>query len=456
MNDFTKKKYLQKLRTADQVARMVKSGDRIFFGEFVLRPDALDEALAARADQLANVIIEGVCVTKVPRIIEADPNRRHFIYHDWHMSGIGRKLYQQGLCNYVPFTYHQGPRVVRKYKEYDFVFVTARPMDEQGYFNFGLCNSITSAAITKGKKVVVEVNESLPHCLGGNQESVHISRVDYVVEGDNLPLLEIRPATPTETDVRIASHIMREIEDGCCLQLGIGGLPNVIGSMIAESDLKDLGIHTEMLVDSMVDLYNEGKVTGNCKTIDRFKMAYTFAMGTNKLYDFLHNNPACASYPVNYTNDPRIIGVNNKVVAINNAVEIDLFSQVCSESAGTAQISGTGGQFDFIFGAFNSRGGKGIIGISSTFTDKSGKLHSRIVPTLRPGAIVTVPRSIVQYVATEFGIVQLKGKSTWERAEALISIAHPMFKDELVRQAEEMKIWLNRNRYDEFEIAIAP
>ena len=456
MNDFTKKKYLQKLRTADQVARMVKSGDRIFFGEFVLRPDALDEALAARADQLANVIIEGVCVTKVPRFIEADPNRRHFIYHDWHMSGIGRKLYQQGLCNYVPFTYHQGPRVVRKYKEYDFVFVTARPMDEQGYFNFGLCNSITSAAITKGKKVVVEVNESLPHCLGGNQESVHISRVDYVVEGDNLPLLEIRPATPTETDVRIASHIMREIEDGCCLQLGIGGLPNVIGSMIAESDLKDLGIHTEMLVDSMVDLYNEGKVTGNCKTIDRFKMAYTFAMGTNKLYDFLHNNPACASYPVNYTNDPRIIGVNNKVVAINNAVEIDLFSQVCSESAGTAQISGTGGQFDFIFGAFNSRGGKGIIGISSTFTDKSGKLHSRIVPTLRPGAIVTVPRSIVQYVATEFGIVQLKGKSTWERAEALISIAHPMFKDELVRQAEEMKIWLNRNRYDEFEIAIAP
>ena len=208
---------------------------------------------------------------------------------------------------------------------------------------------------------------------------------------------------------------MKEIEDGACIQLGIGGLPNVIGSMLAESDLKDLGIHTEMLVDSMVDLYNEGKVTGNCKTIDRFKMVYTFAMGTNKLYEFLHNNPACASYPVNYTNDPRIIGVNSKVVAINNAIEVDLFGQVCSESVGTAHISGTGGQFDFIFGAFNSRGGKGIIGISSTFSDKNGKLHSRIVPTLRPGSIVTVPRSIVQYVATEFGIVQLKGKSTWER-----------------------------------------
>ncbi|MCU0577226.1 MAG: butyryl-CoA:acetate CoA-transferase, partial [Desulfobacterota bacterium] len=152
------------------------------------------------------------------------------------------------------------------------------------------------------------------------------------------------------------------------------------------------------------------------------------------------------SYPVNYTNDPRIIAMNNNVIAINNAVEVDLFSQVCSESAGTAQISGTGGQFDFIFGAFNSKGGKGIIGISSTFTDKKGNVHSRIVPTLRPGAIVTVPRSIVQYVATENGIVQLKGKSTWERAEALISIAHPKFQDDLVKKAEEMKIWLNRNR----------
>ncbi len=456
MNDFTKKKYLQKFRTPEQVAGMVKSGDRIFFGEFVLRPDALDQALANRANQLTDVIIEGVCVTKVPKFIEADPHREHFIYNDWHMSGVGRKLYQQGLCNYVPFTYHQGPRVVRKYKEYDFVFVSARPMDDQGYFNFGLCNSITSAAITKGKTVVVEVNESLPHCLGGNQESVHISRVDFVVESKNMPLLEIKPAVPTETDVQIARHIMNEIEDGACLQLGIGGLPNVIGSMLAESDLKDLGIHTEMLVDSMVDLYNEGKVTGNCKTIDRFKMVYTFAMGTNKLYEFLHNNPACASYPVNYTNDPRIIGVNSKVVAINNAIEVDLFGQVCSESVGTAHISGTGGQFDFIFGAFNSRGGKGIIGISSTFSDKNGKLHSRIVPTLRPGSIVTVPRSIVQYVATEFGIIQLKGKSTWERSEALISIAHPMFRDELIKQAEEMKIWLDRREPQALEAAVVP
>jgi butyryl-CoA:acetate CoA-transferase len=446
MKEFIHNKYQEKLRSAEQVAQMVKSGDRIFFAEFALRPESLDEALAGRAQMLRDVRVEGVCITKVPKFIEADPKRDHFIYNDWHFSGVSRKLYQEGLCSYIPFTYHQGPRVIRKYNDYDFVFVNARPMDDQGYFNFGMCNSLTSAAITKAKNVVVEINENMPHCLGGNQESVHISRVDFIVEGKNPPILEVKPANPSETDVKIAQHIMKEIQDGACLQLGIGGLPNVIGSMIAESDLKDLGVHTEMLVDSMVDLYNEGKITGNQKTIDRFKMAYTFAMGTRKLYDFLHNNPACASYPVNYTNDPRIIGVNSKVVAINNAIEIDLFSQVCSESAGIAQISGTGGQFDFIFGAFYSRGGKGIIGISSTFTDKEGTVHSRIVPTLRPGSIVTVPRSIVQYVATEYGIVQLKGKSTWERAEALIGIAHPMFRDELTRQAQEMKVWLNRNR----------
>lgn len=441
MQELNRTKYQEKLRTAAEVAQMIKSGDEIFFSEFVLRPELIDEALAERVEELVNVKIDGVCISKVPKVIAADPHRKHFIYSDWHFSGVSRKLYQQGLCSYIPFTYHQGPRIIRKYKTYDYVFVNARPMDSQGYFNFGMANSLTSAAITKAKKVIVETNENMPHCLGGNQESVHISRVDYIVEGNNQPILEISPPASVEMiDVQIARHIMKVIENGACLQLGIGGLPNVIGDMIANSDLNDLGIHTEMLVDSMVDLYDAGKITGNQKTIDRFKMVYTFAMGTKKLYDFLHNNPACASYPANYTNDPRAISVNSKVVAINNAIEIDLFSQVCSESVGTTQISGTGGQFDFIFGAFNSRGGKGIIALSSTYEDKNGDIHSRIVPTLRPGSIVTVPRSCVQYVATEFGIAQLKGKSTWQRAEALIGIANPMFRDELSRQAWEMKI----------------
>lgn len=443
MENLNRKRHQEKLRTAEEVARMIKSGDEIFFAEFVLRPEALDEALAARVNELEGVRIDGVCLARVPRVIEADPHRKHFIFDDWHFSRASRELYKKGLCSYIPFMYHQGPRVIRKYRDYDYVFVNARPMDRQGFFNFGICNSVTSAAITKAKKIIVEVNESMPHCLGGNQESVHVSRVDYIVQGKNQPLLEVPPAKPTETDIEIARHIMNEIEDGACLQLGIGGLPNVIGSMIVESGLKDLGIHTEMLVDSMVDLYVCGKVTGNEKTLDRFKMVYTFAMGTKKLYEFLHNNPACASYPVNYTNDPRVIASNSKVVAINNAIEVDLFSQVSSESTGIEQISGTGGQLDFILGAFNSRGGKGIIGLSSTHTDKNGIVHSRIVPTLPPGSIVTVPRSVVQYVATEFGIVQLKGKSTWQRAQALIGIAHPMFRDDLMKWARDMRIWLD-------------
>jgi butyryl-CoA:acetate CoA-transferase len=438
--------YSQKHCNAEAVAAQVRSGDHIFYGEFVLRPRCLDAALALRASQLEGIIVEGICIAAIPKFVEADPHGEHFIYDDWHFSAISRRLYERDLCSYIPLAYHQGPRVIRKYKSYDFVFLSARPMDAHGYFNFGLVNSITSAAITKGKTVVVETNASLPLCLGGAQESIHISRVDCIVEGDNAEIPEVPPATPTEIDFQIGRHIMPEIEDGACLQFGIGGLPNVIGTMIAQSDLKNLGIHTEMIVDSMVDLDLGGKLTGDKKTIDRFKIVYTFAMGTKRLYDYLDGNPAFASYPVNYTNDPRIIALNNNVVAINNAIELDLFSQVSSESVGTTQITGTGGQLDFISGAFASHGGKGIIGLSSTFTDKAGAVHSRIVPTLRPGSIVTVPRSIVQYVATEFGIVQLKGKSTWERAEALIGIAHPMFRDELIRQAQEMKIWRSGRR----------
>jgi acyl-CoA hydrolase len=266
------------------------------------------------------------------------------------------------------------------------------------------------------------------------------------VEGKNLPLPQIPALEPTEIDKQIAKHLLAEIEDGSCLQLGIGGLPNIVGQMIAEGDFKDLGVHTEMLVDSYVDLYQAGRVTGSRKNIDKYKMSYTFAMGTDKLYDFLHHNPTCASYPVNYINDPRIIALNDKVVAVNNAIEVDLFSQVSSESVGIIHKSGTGGQLDFIFGAFGSHGGKGFICLSSTYHDKHGNIVSRIVPTLPQGAIVTVPRSIVHYVVTEYGAVQLKGKSTWERAEALISIAHPDFRDELIEKATEMNIWTRTNK----------
>ena len=438
--------YGAKLITPEQAACLVKSGHIIFYGEFTLFPETIDEALAKRAGELEGVEIRSTCLTKIPKVVEADPTRKHFRLSDWHFGGVSRKLHDRNLCNYVPLAYHQAPRIIRKYHEYDVVFLAAAPMDSRGYFNFGLANSMTSAVISKAKKIVVEVNESVPCCLGGSQESIHVSRVDYIVEGKGSPLPEMPALTPTDTDEKIAEHILGEIEDGSCIQLGIGGLPNVIGQKIAQSDLKDIGIHTEMLVDACVDLYNSGRATGARKKIDTYKMAYTFAMGTKKLYDFVHHNPACASYPVNYINDSRTIAANDKFVAINNAIEVDLFSQVCSESVGAKHKSGTGGQLDFIFGAFQSHGGKGFICISSTHTDKKGNVHSRIVPAVNPGSIVTVPRSIVHYVATEYGIALLKGKSTWERAEALINIAHPRFRDELIREADKMKIWVNSNR----------
>jgi len=438
--------YLNKLITAEEAVKNVESGQTVFYSEFSLFPETLDKALAARIPELKDITIQSTCFTKIPEVVKADAGKKNIIMQDFHFSGISRALHDKGLCHYNPLTYHQGPRAFKKYFNVDIVFITVAEMDSKGYFNFGLANSVLPAMISKAKRIIVEVNKNVPCCLGGNQESIHISRVDHIVESNNPLLFNMPAAESNDTDKKIAAHIMKEIEDGSCIQLGIGGLPNVIGEMIADSDLKDLGIHTEMLVDSCVDLYESGRVTGARKSIDKFKMSYTFAMGTEKLYDFIDQNPSCASYPVDYVNDPKIVALNSKMIAVNNAIAVDLFSQVSSESVGTAQKTGTGGQLDFIFGAFGSQQGKGIIALSSTFTDREGKIHSRIVPTFDPGTIVSVPRSIVHYVATEYGLVQLKALSTWQRAEALINIAHPDFRDDLVKQAEKMNIWTKSSK----------
>ena len=231
----------------------------------------------------------------------------------------------------------------------------------------------------------------------------------------------------------MAEIIVKEIPDGACLQLGIGGMPNAVGQMIAESDLKDLGVHTEMYVDAFVDIAKAGKINGSRKNIDRFRQTFAFGCGTKKMYDYIHDNPELMSAPVSYTNDARTIAQLDNFISINNTVDLDLFGQISAESSGVKQISGAGGQMDFVLGAYISRGGKSFICCSSTFSDREGKLHSRILPTLHPGSVVTDTRPSVMYVVTEYGMVNLKGLSSWQRADALIGIAHPEFRDELIK-----------------------
>jgi len=439
--------YRRKLVPVDEALKVVKSGDLVHYGEFVMNSRYLDEALARRVDELENVKIRTVTCPFPPQTVLADPERKHFIFNDWHFSGASRKLHDKNLCNYIPLTYHEGPTFYeRGYIPVDVSLIMVTPMDEHGFFNLGTSNSITPAVTDAAKVVIAEVNTSVPRCLGGCRESIHISKIDYIVEGDNKPMIEVPPAPVSEVDKKVAALIMEEIQDGACLQLGIGGMPNAIGAMIAQSDLKDLGVHTEMLVDSFVDMYEAGRITGQRKQLDRGKMVYTFAMGTNKLYEFMNNNPVCASYPVDYTNNPFVIGQNDNMMCINNAVQVDIYGQVASESSGPRHISGTGGQLDFIFGSYKSKGGKGFICLSSTYKDEDGTTKSRIVPTLEPGTVVTVPRTLNYYVVTEYGKAMLKGKSTWERAEALIDIAHPDFRDELIREADRLKVWVRSNK----------
>ncbi|QNL45614.1 butyryl-CoA:acetate CoA-transferase [Oscillibacter hominis] len=441
--------YARKLTTADQAVQVVKSGDWVDYGWCTGHPRVLDQALAKRAEELTDVKVRGgICLWK-PAIAEVPGAAEHFTWNSWHMSGIERKMIAEGIAFYAPIRYSELPRYYREHIVHDDVAMfQVAPMDAHGYFNFGPNASHMKAVCETSKVVIVEVNQNMPRCCGGMEECVHISDVDMIVEGNNDPM-GILPGggAPTEVDAAVAKLIVEEIPNGACLQLGIGGMPNTVGSMIAESDLKDLGVHTEMYVDAFVDIAKAGKINGSRKNIDRGRQTYGFGAGTQKLYDYLHENPELMSAPVSYTNDIRSISELDNFISINNAVDVDLFGQVNAESAGVKHISGAGGQLDFVLGAYLSKGGKSFICCSSTFTDKkTGKLVSRIRPTLSTGSVVTDTRTNVHYLVTEYGKVCLKGLSTWERAEAIISIAHPEFRDELIAQAGAMHIWRASNK----------
>lgn len=440
--------YQSKLTTAADAVKGVKSGDWIDFGWCTGTPVALDKALAARASELTDVNLRGGILLWPLEIAQVENAAEHFTWNSWHMSGIERKMIKQGMAYYGSIRYSELPRYYRDHIiPNDWAMFQVAPMDEHGYFSFGPNASHLKAVCETSKHIIVEVNQNMPRCLGGFEEAIHIDDVDMIVEGENPPIGILGGGgAATEVDNAVAKLIVEEIPNGACLQLGIGGMPNAVGSLIAQSDLKDLGVHTEMYVDGFVDIAAAGKLTGAKKSIDTGRQVYAFGAGTQKLYDYIDNNPACMSAPVSYTNDARVIAQIDNFISINNAVDIDLFGQINAESAGIKHISGAGGQLDFVMGAYLSEGGKSFVCLSSTFTDKSGKLNSRIRPTLAPGSIVTDTRANTHFVVTEFGKVCLKGMSSWQRAEALISIAHPDFRDELIADAEKMGIWRKSNK----------
>ena len=440
--------YRSKLTTAEEAVKVVKSGDWVDYGWCTATAKELDEALAKRAGELEDVKLRGGILMWKPAVFDVPEAAKHFTWNSWHMSGFERREVTTGLAYYCPIRYSELPRYYREnIAPIDVAMFQVSPMDEEGNFNFGPNASHMAAVCERAKVVIVEVNGNMPRCLGGWGESIHISKVDMIVEGKNSPIAEMGAGGPaTEVDKAVAKQIVERIPDGACLQLGIGGMPNAVGSMIAESDLKDLGVHTEMYVDAFVDIARAGKINGSKKNIDTGRQTFAFGAGTKKLYDYVHNNPEMMSAPVDYTNDVRVISSIDNFISINNAVNVDLYGQVNAESAGTKPISGAGGQLDFVLGAYLSKGGKSFICCSSTYTTRSGELKSRILPVLDPGSIVTDTRANVHYLVTEYGIVNLKGLSTWEKAEAIISVAHPQFREELIREAEKNHIWRRSNK----------
>ena len=437
--------YHSKLRTPAEAVRLVKSGDWVDYSTNVAFPTLLDAALAERRDELFDVKIRGNLCFGPIQTVECDPTREHFYYNSWHLSAYERRLCDQGLCNFIPMIFRNLVPYYRHFLTVNVAMMCVPPMDRHGYFNLSCAAGVAKGILDKADLVILEVNEHLPRILGGFDESIHISEVDCVVEGAHDPLPEFPVAAPTPEDEAIARLIVPQIPDGATLQLGIGAMPNVVGSLLADSDLKDLGMHTELCGDAYLNLFRAGKLTNRRKTYQPGKGVTGLVFGSRALYDWVDQNPGVIVEPLEFVNAPETIARHENLISINSCVAADLYGQVTAETAGLRQISGTGGQLDFLTGAAMSRGGKAFVCMTSSFVDKAGERHSRILPQFS-GEIVTDPRSQAYYIVTEYGAVNLAGRSTWERAEMLVSIAHPDFREELIQAAERQKIWRRSNK----------
>jgi 4-hydroxybutyrate CoA-transferase len=424
--------YRAKLKTASEAVSIIKSNDRVYYGGNAAIPQALVRALAARKDELQNVQVSHVL------LLGEDPLSKpemvgSFRHNSLFVGPADRKAVNDGRADYVPIFLYMIPRLFnQKVIPVDVAMVAVSPPDEHGFMSLGVETLASKAACVNAKHVIAQVNEMMPRVLGDC--FLHVNRVHSVVE-ETEPLPTLTPGPPTEVELAISRHILELIEPGMTVQMGIGGIPDAI--FAAMDGNLDLGIHTEMLSDQAMLAIQRGVVTGYRKTLHQGKVVITFALGSDTLYQFLDNNPLIEAHPVDYVNDPFIISQNEKMIAINSAIEVDLTGQVCSDSIGPYIYSGFGGQVDFIRGAARSKGGKPVIALSSTA--KGGTL-SRIVPFLKEGAGVVTSRADVHYVVTEFGTAYLFGKNLRERAEALIGIAHPDHQADLEAAARDRKL----------------
>ena len=414
--------------TVAEAVSHVRSGQRVFFQGAAMTPNILIDALCERYRELKNVEIFQIH-TEGRALYTKAPYNESFWINSCFVSGDVREAVNSGNGDYIPIFLSEMHLLFRKnIVPIDVAFIQVSPPDKHGYCSLGVSVDITLPAIQTAKKVIAQINPRVPRTHGDG--IIHISKINAAIEMDE-PIYAISPKAPTEVERQIGLHVAGLIEDGATLQMGIGGIPNVVLANLIHH--KRLGIHTELLTDGVLPLIERGVITGEEKEIKTGKLVTCFALGSQKLYDFVDDNPLVHFKEAGYTNDSAIIRQNPKVTAINSAIEIDLSGQVCADTIGKYQYSGVGGQMDFIRGASLSEGGKAIFAMPST----TNKGFSKIVPYLKEGAGVTTTRAHVHYIATEYGIVNLYGQNLKQRAKALISIAHPDHREQLEKEAFE-------------------
>jgi 4-hydroxybutyrate CoA-transferase len=424
-----KKDYQQKLTTAAEAVKAVKSGDLIIFSHACGEPRTLPAELVRRADELKDVRV----MHQVPmgQALYCQPAHASSFRHiALFAGGPTRQAIWEGRGDYLPRFNFEIPALFESQWPVDVAMVTVCPPDKHGFCSLGISVDWTKKGVECARVVIAEVNPNMPR-LHGNS-FIHVSRVNHFVQVD-LPLYELAKKKTTEVEERIGRNVAELIEDECCLQLGIGGIPDAVLANL--TGFRDLGIHSEMIADGVMHLVEKGVITGARKTLHKGKIVVTFLMGTGEFYRWLDDNPMIEIHTVDYVNDPAVIARNRKMISINSALEVDLLGQVCADTLGAQQFSGVGGQVDFVRGAKASEGGKAIIALPSTAN--KGEV-SRIVPTFKTGAAVTTSRNDVDYVVTDFGIAALAGKTVRDRMKSLINIAHPKFREELTRGAFEI------------------